>query len=180
MRYRRNREAGGTYFFTVVTESRRPILATDDGVALLKASIAKVQQNWPFDLEALVVLPDHLHTMWTLPDGDFNYSTRWRLIKEYFTRPWIASHPGERSSSRAAKGEQTVWQRRFWEHTIRDEKDFDNHLDYIHANPVHHRLVTRPQDWPHSTSQKWVARGLYTVDWMSPEPQLSAWAARYE
>jgi putative transposase len=136
MRYRRARVSGGTFFFTLVTENRRPLFRDSPAVSLLMECIGKIRGRYPFQLDAYVVLPDHLHALWTLPNGDTNFSTRWRLIKEAFTR---------------AKGEQGVWQRRFWEHAIRDERDFERHLDYIHINPVHHGLSTTARDWPYSS-----------------------------
>jgi putative transposase len=111
----------------------------------------------------MVVLPDHLHTIWTMPDGDADFATRWRLIKSAFSRRLPA---GERiSNSRVAKGERGVWQRRYWEHTIRDENDFARHTDYIHVNPVKHGLVTQVRDWPYSSFHRMVKLGVYSEDW---------------
>jgi putative transposase len=181
MRYRRIRVDGGTYFFTVVTDRRRPIFGSQETVALLDVAINRIKVRWPFELDAIVILPDHLHAIWTMPEGESNYSTRWRLIKESFTRSWLAKNgPIGRSPSRAAKGEQSVWQRRFWEHTIRDEDDFIKHLDYIHANPVQHGLTAAPADWPYSSFRDWVARGAYTPDWMPIGQLVPDWASKYE
>jgi putative transposase len=111
----------------------------------------------------MVVLPDHLHTVWTLPEGDAEFATRWRLIKSSFSRSLAT---GERiSRSRAGKGERGIWQRRYWEHTIRDDNDFARHVDYIHINPVKHRLVARGRDWPHSSFHRMVRLGVYPEDW---------------
>ena len=143
MRYRRANLTGGTYFFTLVTERRRPLFREQAAVTQLLQAIEAVRSRHPFEVDAYVVLPDHLHTLWTLPDGDAKFSTRWRLIKEAFTRAYLKTHAApERSASRLLKGEQGIWQRRFWEHTIRDEADFVAHLNYIHLNPVHHGLAS--------------------------------------
>jgi putative transposase len=137
MRYRRADVAGGSYFFTLVTENRRPLFEEPAAVALFLGAVEKVRARHPFEVDAYVVLPDHLHALWTLPVGDANFSTRWRLIKEGFTRGYLKTHEHlQRSESRRTKGEQGIWQRRFWEHAIRDEADFAAHLDYIHINPV--------------------------------------------
>ena len=130
MRYRRATLPGGSYFFTVVTERRFPLFRDDACVALFLESAEKIRSRHPFEIDAYVVLPDHLHALWTLPEGDANFSTRWRLIKEAFTRAYLKAHsPPERNESRRSKGEQGIWQRRFWEHVIRDEADFITHLE---------------------------------------------------
>lgn len=180
MRYRRSRRAGATHFFTVVTEQRRAIFADPGVVTIFATALASVRDRHPFNLDAQVILPDHLHALWTLPEGDADFSTRWRLIKSTFTRAYLREHwAGEPGRSKKAKGEQSVWQRRFWEHTIRDEADFATHFDYIHYNPVGHGLVAAPRDWPHSTFGEWVARGAYEPGWGSGEmPVLPAWAGR--
>ena len=182
MRYRRILIEGACYAFTVVTHQRQSIFSDPQTVQLLDDVIDKVRGRHPFEIEAHVVLPDHLHTLWTLPDGDAKYATRWRLIKEAFTRAYGQRHAlPERTETARARGEQPVWQRRFWEHLIRDERDFAAHLDYIHLNPVHHGLVTAPRDWPHSTFAEWVERGVYEPTWGSGEnPELPDWAKRYE
>ncbi|HZN29727.1 MAG TPA: transposase [Xanthobacteraceae bacterium] len=182
MRYRRVHFAGATYFFTLVTERRRPLFREAATVALFLGALQRVRSRHPFEVDAYVVLPDHLHVLWTLPEGDANFSTRWRLVKEAFTRSYVKTHgaPG-RSESRRSKGEQGIWQRRFWEHTVRDETDFARHLDYIHINPVHHGLATAPRDWPHSSFHEWVQRGVYDVTWGSDAlPELPDWAKRHE
>ena len=160
MRYRRVFLPGASYFFTLIVHQRAPLFSDPLAVDLLTRAVRKVQTERPFMLEAQVVLPDHLHVLWTLPEGDTDYPTRVRLIKAAFTRLILRTHPlAERSPSRVAKGEQAVWQRRYWEHTIRNERDFQAHLDYIHINPVKHGLVSAARDWPHSTFRDWVARG---------------------
>ncbi len=176
MKYRRSIIPGGTYFFTLVTYNRARILAEANSISLLREAFRYVMGRHPFQLDACVILPDHLHAIWTLPDGDCDYSMRWRLIKSYF------SHRAEEMSSvltgsRAGKHEKAIWQRRFWEHCIRDEADFENHLHYIHYNPVKHGFVGSPGDWPYSSFKNWVRKGVYTVDWGSGDMQFSVAAA---
>jgi putative transposase len=179
--YRRADVAGATYFFTLVTEQRRPLFHEPQAVVLLLEAVAKVRSRYPFTIDAYVILPDHLHILWTLPEGDANFSTRWRLIKEAFTRAYIKTHHlPPRSESRRAKGEQAIWQRRFWEHAIRDEADFTAHLHYIHYNPVKHGLVAAARDWPHSTFSDWVARGAYDATWGSHDAPALPESVGYE
>jgi len=180
MRYRRMTIAGASYFFTVVTYRRQPLFAETQAVGLLQTAIQQIQERRPFVLEAQAVLPDHIHALWTLPDGDSNYPTRWRLIKEAFTRAYALDHRlPSRDKGRVARGERTVWQRRYWEHLIRDDCDFSAHVEYIHFNPVRHGLASAPRDWPHSTFLDWVARGLYDPMWGSQQPPaLPEWAGR--
>ncbi len=160
--YRRNFIAGGSFFFTVTLAERRLRLLTEH-IEELRAAFRETRQRHPFTIDAMVVLPDHLHAVWTLPDGDANFATRWRLIKSRFSRSLAT---GERiSDSRAAKGERGIWQRRYWEHTIRDESDFERHLDYIHINPLKHGLVQRVRDWPYSSFHRMVKLGVYPEDW---------------
>ena len=129
----------------------------------LRIAVRETRHRHPFAIEAMVVRPDHLHAIWTMPEGDANFATRWRLIKTGFSRR-IAC--GERiSASRAAKGERGIWKRRYREHTIRDERDFARHVDYVHINPVKHRLVTRVRDWPHLSLHRMVKLGVYPEDW---------------
>jgi putative transposase len=160
--YRRNFIAGGSFFFTVNLADRRLGLLTayiDD----LRASFRKTRHRHPFTIDAMVVLPDHLHAVWTLPKGDGDFATRWRLIKSGFSRQVLT---GEKiSDSRRAKAERGIWQRRYWEHTIRDEIDFARHIDYIHINPVKHGLVARVRDWPYSSFHRMVKIGTYPEDW---------------
>ena len=156
--YRRNLVAGGTYFFTLNLADRRFPLLTDN-IGLLRAAFRYTRHRHPFTIDAIVILPDHLHSLWTLPAGDSDFSTRWRLIKTTFSR---GLRPGERvSASRSRKCERGVWQRRFWEHTIRDSSDFARHVDYIHFNPVKHGYVKRVQDWPFSSFHHMVRLGCY-------------------
>ena len=176
MRYRRTRVCGATYFFTLVTHERTRLFSDTRVVDAWYEATAKIRATRPFTTDAEVILPDHIHTMWELPDGDDDYPTRIRLVKSAFTRAMrrVADHP-VLSASRKRKGEREVWQRRYWEHLIRDEADFEAHLDYIHSNPVKHGLVAKPIDWPHSTFRHWVEKGRYdpwwTIDAMPPMPE---------
>ncbi|MFO0810752.1 MAG: transposase [Gemmataceae bacterium] len=170
--YRRNWVEGGTYFFTVVSASRRPIFAGDAARAHLRSAIDSIRQRFPFAIEAFVLLPDHLHTIWTLPPGDAKYATRWKRIKEEFTVRFLVNGGTEApvSASRSRRGERGVWQRRYWEHTCDDADDFKHHLDYLHWNPVKHGLVTRVRDYPWSSFHRYVALGEYDIDWGSADP----------
>ena len=164
--YRRSRE-GRLFFFTVVTHHRRPILTSDSARTCLRRAISEVREDRPFHVTAAVLLPDHLHAIWELPRDDIDYSTRWRRIKGLFTRYWLDAGGSQAviSRSRAHRQERGVWQRRFFEHTIRDERDFRRCFDYLHVNPVKHRLVERVQDWPWSSFHKYVRSGHYPADW---------------
>lgn len=160
--YRRAKEAGGCYFFTVALAQRRSALLTAH-VDHLRDCFRAVRQRHPFDMEAVVILPDHLHCIWTLPEGDADFGTRWSLIKAGFSR---GIEDGEhRRESRIKRGERGIWQRRFWEHLIRDEDDFRNHVDYIHINPVKHGHVRRAIDWPHSSIHRFVLDGRCDPAW---------------
>jgi len=160
--YRRNLVAGGTYFFTVNLADRRLSLLTGN-IELLRAAFRYTRHRHPFTIDAIVILPDHLHALWTLPAGDSDFATRWRLIKTTFSR---GLRPIERvSASRSSKGERGIWQRRFWEHTIRDDDDFARHVDYIHFNPVKHSYVERVRDWPFSSFHRMVRLGWYPAEW---------------
>ena len=160
--YRRNFVSGASYFFTANLADRRSSLLVDY-IGELRVAFRYVRERHSFAVDAIVVLPDHLHAIWTLPDGDADFPMRWRLIKSAFSR---ALPTGEKvSPSRIAKGERGIWQRRYWEHTLRDEQDFERHVDYIHFNPVKHGLVQRVRDWPHSSFSKMVRDGTYPEDW---------------
>lgn len=162
MRYRRVLVAGGTYFFTVNLADRRQSLLIDY-IDNLRQSVRKTRELYPFEIIAWVVLPDHLHTIWSLPPGDTDFSMRWNRIKGAFSRS-IPVHE-MRSSSRTRKRERGLWQRRFWEHLIRNETDLQHHIDYIHFNPVKHGYVRRVRDWPYSTFHGFVREGQLTPDW---------------
>ncbi|HZK91858.1 MAG TPA: transposase [Stellaceae bacterium] len=160
--YRRAFVSGGTYFFTVNLFDRRSLLLTEH-IDALRAAFRYARKRHPFDLEAIVVLPEHLHAVWSLPDGDADFPLRWRLIKSAFSH---SLPTGEIvSSSRAQKSERGIWQRRYWEHAVRDQDDFDRHLDYIHFNPVKHGYVPRVRDWPYSSFHRMVRQGFYPKDW---------------
>ncbi|MEO6562651.1 MAG: transposase [Nitrosospira sp.] len=160
--YRRNFVKGGSYFFTVALADRRKSLLVDH-VDALREAFRQVKASYPFHLDAIVVLPEHLHCIWTLPSGDANYPDRWRRIKAAFSRRLPDRYP--RSASKALKGERGIWQRRYWEHTLRDEEDCQRHMDYIHYNPVKHGYVDGVADWPHSTFHRYVEAGIYPRDW---------------
>src|SRR5262245_49130139 len=161
--YRRIDAPGATVFFTVVAHRRRPILANDDAAALLRRCFAAVRRKHPFELDAIVVLPEHIHTIWTLPADDSSFSIRWSLFKRAFTDGFleIGGPEADRSPSRQKRRERGVWQRRFWDHVIRDDDDLGRHLDYIHYNPIKHGHVQCPHAWPYSSFQRWVERGVY-------------------
>ena len=163
--YRRTRIAGGTYFFTVVTFRRFPLLASSSAISALESSFGAVMACHPFTVEAMVIMPDHLHCIWTLPDGDHDFSTRWRLVKAGFSRANQRSPVERIPSSLLRKKEKGVWQQKFWEHCIRDDMDFNAHCDYIHYNPVKHRLAQSPAEWQHSTFGLFVQAGFYPRDW---------------
>lgn len=164
--YIRAIDPGGTFFFTLVTERRRPILATKLGRACLSAAMRATFAERPVIVEAMVLLPDHLHVVWTLPPGDSDYSTRCGLIKRRFVKAWLAVGGDEqpRSRSRIANGRRGVWQRRFWEHMVRRD-EFGDIVDYMHFNPVKHGLVRCPHEWPWSTFHRWVIEGRLRNDW---------------
>jgi putative transposase len=161
VRYRRNFIAGGTYFFTVTLEDRTSRILIDH-VGALRRAFRLTRRACPFAIDAVVVLPDHLHIVMTLPEADADYSNRWRLIKRRFTDAVVET---EVPVARRRNGEYALWQRRFWEHTIRNDKDFERHLDYIHFNPVKHGLVARVCDWPYSSFHHYVRRGVLPKDW---------------
>jgi putative transposase len=160
--YRRSRTSGSTFFFTVNLADRRSDLLIRRIDALREAFHA-VKAAHPFAIDAIVILPEHLHTIWTLPADDAQYAVRWRLIKTRFSRRVPPIEP--RSQSRVSKGERGIWQRRYWEHEIRGNTDMQRHLDYIHVNPVKHGYVSRASDWPHSSIHRYIAQGDLTTDW---------------
>ncbi|MDK1227376.1 REP-associated tyrosine transposase [Cronobacter turicensis] len=152
-RYRRLHIPGNTWFFTVNLRDRRSLLLCR-AIDLLRAQVARVKRRYPFTIDAWVVLPEHMHCIWTLPEGDYDYSLRWQEIKKGFTRAYLPRRAAD-----------TVWQRRFWEHGIRDEKDFRRHMDYVYFNPVKHGWVRQVCEWPFSSFHRDVARGLYPKTW---------------
>jgi putative transposase len=159
--YRRNFIAGGTFFFTVTLANRASRVLVEH-IEALRTAMREARHSRPFALDAIVVLPDHLHVIMTLPDGDADFPARWRMIKRRFTDAVIDSGV---PVARHRNGEFALWQRRLWEHTIRDERDFERHVDYIHYNPVRHGLVDRVRDWPYSSFHRYVRRGLLPNDW---------------
>jgi putative transposase len=160
--YRRSFVPGGSYFFTVNLCDRRSRLLIER-IGALRSAFRDVRTCHPFSIDAIVVLPDHLHAIWTLPDGDADFALRWRLIKSTFSR---SLPQGEQvSASRRGKGERGIWQRRYWEHVLRDDADYAAYMDYIHFNPVKHGHVSRVRDWPYSSFHRMVRLGVYPHDW---------------
>jgi putative transposase len=169
MRYRRIMIAGGTYFFTVVTYHRRKLFSQPEIIDLLLNVMEYVRQRNPFITIAQVILPDHIHSIWELTSDDRDYPKRWRLIKTGFTKQLPAADDLSISASRQSKKERTIWQRRYWEHTIQDETDLDRHIDYIHFNPVNHGLAKYPHEWKDSTFLRFVEEGYYPMDWATSD-----------
>ena len=163
VKYRRNFVPGGTFFFTVTLVDRRSTVLIDH-VGLLRNAFRQVRGQRSFAVDAIAVLPEHLHAIMTLPSNDADFSGPWKAIKAAFTRSVVASGV---SVARNDRGEYALWQRRFWEHTIRDERDFERCADYIHFNPVKHGLVSAPADWPHSSLHRYTREGLLPNDWGS-------------
>ncbi|MDP1610583.1 MAG: transposase [Sulfuritalea sp.] len=165
MKYRRAFSPGGSFFFTVVTEKRRPLFASAESVGILRMAFRTVRSARPFEVDAMVVLPDHLHCIWTLPSGDADFAIRWRLIKTWFTKHCDPTLRTEPNRARSAKREQALWQHRYWEHMLRDEADFSRHIEYIHFNPVKHGFVSSAMEWPYSSLRRYVEAGVYLPDW---------------
>lgn len=163
--YRRAYLKGGTFFFTVVTYKRYPIFKEDAAIDLLRECFQTTMASYPFRTDAIVVLPDHLHTIWTLPDNDPDFSIRWKRIKGTLCRHYRGCSTEDISESMRRKKEKGVWHRRFWEHMIRDQADFNRLCDYIHYNPVKHGLVSSPLEWKNSSFKKFADEGLYHRDW---------------
>jgi putative transposase len=170
--YIRSHQAGAWYFFTVNLAERHGNDLLVRNITNLRAVFRQVRSDHPFEIDAMVVLPDHLHCLWRLPPGDNDYPKRWRLIKAGFSR---GIEDGERiSRSRRRKGERRIWQRRYWEHVIRDEEDYRRHMDYIHYNPVKHGYVHAVREWPYSSFHRWVRVGVYSIDWAAT-PEIGEW-----
>ncbi|MEM1062282.1 MAG: transposase [Planctomycetota bacterium] len=165
--YRRAKIDGGTYFFTVVTYGRRKIFNDTANRDLLGDIIREVKTRRPFVADAFVLLPDHLHAIWTLPPHDHDFSARWSEIKGSFTKAFMTRGGVDRAITKARRieGRRGVWQPRFWEHAVRDEADFDRCFDYIHYNPVKHGLAESPADWPASSFRRWAEQGVYDIAW---------------
>lgn len=167
--YRRARVAGGCYFLTLALHDRRSDLLLRQA-DLVRRCLRDTQAKRPFRLPALVILPDHLHMLMVLPPGDADFSARVRMLKASFVAA-LRERAGSEVRTNA-RGEANIWQRRFWEHLIRDEQDYRNHLDYIHINPVKHGLVARVQDWPLSSFHHYVRQGLLPIDWAGDAPDI--------
>lgn len=165
--YLLSRAQGATYFFTVVSYNRRPILCDEVIRQATREAVKQVRHTHPFDIEAWVTLPDHIHALWTLPQGDHDFGKRWGLIKSFVSKQCLdyRALKSKLSPSNIKRFESGIWQRRFWEHQIRDEVDFANHMDYLHFNPAKHGLVKQVADWPYSSFHRHVAQGVYAKDW---------------
>jgi putative transposase len=163
VQYRRNHEPDGLYFFTVTLKNRNTTLLTEH-IDKLKKSLQRVQKENAYETKAIVVLPEHIHTIWKMPGEDQNYSLRWRKIKSYFTHSLNTLGVPIAKNTR---GEFNIWQSRFWEYTIRNERDFENHVNYIHYNPVKHGLVNHVRDWPYSSFHRYVRQRILDLDWGS-------------
>lgn len=161
VRYRRNFVPGGTYFFTVTLADRRSKMLVDH-IDRLRSAFRASRRERSFTIDAVVILRDHLHAILTLPTNDSDFPGRWRRIKGHFSSGLLDASI---ELNRRPKGDLGLWQRRFWEHTIRDESDFTRHVDYIHFNPVKHGFVKRVRDWPHSSFHRYVKEALLPDDW---------------
>lgn len=170
--YRRNFVPGGTYFFTCVTYQRQKILTSDLGRSCLRTAIEHVRNKHPFTIIAIVLLPDHWHTVWTLPQNDARYPLRWMRIKEGFTKLWLDAGgiELEQSESRKRQRHRGVWHKRYWEHTVRDADDLQRCVDYCHWNPRKHKVATSVKDWAWSSFHQMVEAGEYDGDWGSTDP----------
>jgi putative transposase len=173
--YRRMRVPGGTYFFTVNLLDRQSHLLTTH-IAALRTAVAAVKAKSPFHIDAWVVLPNHMHCLWTLPLDDTDYAARWRAIKTAFSKSIAPTE--HRSPVRQQRNERGIWQRRFWEHTVRDEQDYAAHMDYIHFNPVKHGLANTAAEWPFSSFRRCVALGAYPEQWVGGDMTSGEWGER--
>ena len=158
---------GGSYFFTVVTHKRAPLFRNSLARELLGSVFRRCLIRYPFRLDAIVLLPEHLNAIWTLPPGDSEYPKRWGWIKKEFTKSWLnlGGHEGKQSDGRKRERRRGVWQRKYWEHTLEDAEDYEQHFDYIHNNPVKHGYVRCPVDWQWSSFHRWVRSGVYDKRW---------------
>ncbi len=164
--YRRVRIPGGCYFFTLALYDRRAAVLTDERVrAALRAATIETRRDYPFCIDAWVLMPDHLHCIWTLPECDCDYGRRWSMMKRLTSQAVDLPDLRPPSDSRLRRRESNLWQRRFWEHAIADDDDYARHFDYVHWNPVRHGLVGAARDWPWSTFHRWVGLGVYADDW---------------
>jgi len=167
--YKRVWIPGGCYFFTVNLADRENNTLLVDRVDVLRQAFRAVQISHPFNLDAVVILPEHLHCIWKLPEGDDRFDLRWRMIKAAFSRSFKIEE--DISPSRTRRRERGIWQRRYWEHAIRNEEDWRGHVDYIHYNPVKHGYVSRAADWPHSSFHRYLKKGMYSDDWVLSNEQ---------
>ncbi len=166
--YRRVLLPGATYFFTVnLLDRKRDLLVRH--IDLLREAVRDVRTKRPFDIVAWVVLPDHMHAIWTMPDSDADYAGRWLAIKAIFSRHLPMNEAESRNDSRLKRGERRIWQRRYWEHTIRDDRDLENHINYVYFNPVKHGHVTKIEDWPFSSFHRYRQRGTLPANWANPD-----------
>jgi len=165
--YRRVHVKGGCYFFTVATYRRQQILCNEKVRIALRDGVEEVGATHPFTINAWVLLPDHLHCIWTLPEGDTDFGKRWGMIKRYVTKRCSPDLDQDKwmTDSKQKRSESTLWQRRFWEHLIRNDQDYEIHMNYIHYNPVKHGLVTKVMDWEYSTFHRYVRDGVYNENW---------------
>ncbi len=163
MDYRRAWHAGGTYFFTINLLKRRDNDLLIRHIDILRAVVKSVKNNHPFIIHGWVVLPDHLHCVIELPNDDADFATRLRLIKSGFSKAMPKTE--YRTDVRIKRGERGIWQRRYWEHLIKNDADYQAHMDYVHINPVKHGLAKQVVDWPYSTFHRWVKRGVYKAHW---------------
>lgn len=175
--YRRSQQKGGTYFFTVALANRKSNLLIEH-IEHFKQAYRQVWQDYPFESVAICVLPDHIHAIWSLPCDDCNYSLRWQLLKRYFSRHF--DNCQIRSNSKMKHREKGIWQRRFWEHAIRNEQDLQQHMDYVHFNPVKHGYVKRVCDWQYSSFHRFVRLGLLPENWgdtveLQEQMQMTDW-----
>jgi putative transposase len=152
--YRRD-YTGTVYFFTVVTSRRKLFLTSLKARTSLHRAVVECRRRYPFNLDGWVLLPDHLHCIWTLPEYDVNYSRRWSIIKRLFTQTY----------EEGKELPPPYWQARFWTHTLVDDKDYEHHLNYLHFNPVKHGYVSAPGEWPWTSLHRYIGAGLYPVDW---------------
>ena len=167
--YRRARVPGATYFFTVNLRNRNSDLLVRE-IDLLRATVRATRQRHPFHIDAWVVLPEHMHCLWTLPEGNVNFALRWKVIKFAFAKRLAKTET--LNATQRTRGERWVWQRRYWEHLIRDDLDYQRHFDYIHANPLKHGHVQRVLDWPYSSFHRAVRHGLYPPDWCGGNDEM--------
>ncbi len=167
--YRREYVPGGTYFFTVCTHQRRPVLTRRSVREAITSASVIVRRKYPFRIDAWVILPDHLHCLWTMPAKDADFSKRWSMVKRIVTQT-CGAICCDYDTSRSIRLEGRIWQRRFWDHLIRSEKDYQTHVDYVHWNPVKHGYTRSAAGWPYSSFSRFVAKGVYEADWGISDP----------